>query len=163
MESAAGVPVGSRGPRAYQGDEGMTPENSRSAAGPDRTRRGIPTRAPAAELGTTRPPRPARRSPLARGERHSPSREPALNPVARLRPGHARTTSHGSPGSSLDLLDPLALAAPLTWQGRVPGSQQLGHNPGPLIGRKLAGFPAQAISSTSHGRILLCDGLDEKK
>jgi len=57
----------------------------------------------------------------------------------------------------------LALAAPLAWQVRFQGSQQLGHNPGPLIGRKLEGFPEQAISSTSHGRILLRDRLDEKK
>src|SRR5206468_43738 len=64
--------------------------------------------------------------------------------------------------TSLDLLDPLALAAPLTGEVGFQGRQQLGHNLGPLFGRKLERFPKQPISSASHRRILLCDLLDEK-
>jgi hypothetical protein len=121
----------------------MTRENARSGARRVRPRRGTLTRALDTELGTTWPPRPARRPPLERGGRHLPSGEPALNLVARFRPGHARTTRYGSPGTSLDLLDPLALAAPLTRQVGFQGRQQLGHNLGPLIGPKLG--TAQAL------------------
>jgi len=140
----------------------MTLESAPSGARRARPRRGTPPRALDVELGTTGLPRLARRPPLERGGRHSLSGEPALNLVARFRPGHARTTRDGRPGTSLDLLDPLALAAPLTGEVGFQGRQQLGHNLGPLFGRKLERFPKQPISSASHRRILLCDLLDEK-
>jgi integrase len=140
----------------------MTPENCRSAAGPDRPRQGTPTRALVVGLGTTRPPRPARRSPPGRGGRHSPTREPAPNLVARLRPGHGRTAGYGIPGPPLNLPNPLGLATPLTRQVRFQSGQEFCRNPGPLIRRELEGFPEHAIGTPSHARILLYDWLDEQ-
>src|SRR5439155_25994834 len=140
----------------------MTLESAPSGARRARPRRGTPPRALDVELGTTGLPRLARRPPLERGGKHSLSGQPALNLVARFRPGHARTTRYGRPGTSLDLLDPLALAAPLTGEVGFQGRQQLGHNPGPLLGRELERFAKQPISSTRHRCILLRDRLDEE-
>src|SRR5207302_4640710 len=81
--------------------------------------------------------------PLERGGLYSPSREPALSLVTRLRPRHPRTTRPDSAGASLDLLDPLGFAAPLTWQVRFQCREQPRDNPGALIGSKLQGFSEQ--------------------
>src|SRR5712692_7404639 len=93
----------------------MTLENSRSGAGYDRLRRGIPSPTPAAAFCTTRLLRAVRRSPRLRGGRPSPSGEPAPNLVARLGPGHAGTARDRRSCAPLDLLNPLFVAATLTW------------------------------------------------
>src|SRR5882724_16470 len=101
----------------------MTLENCQSAAGRVRARRGTPTLTLVAALCTRRRPRPPRQSPLGRGGRVSPSREPTPNLVARFGPGHARIPGHGRAGTPLDLLNPLLVAAALIWRVRFQRSE----------------------------------------
>lgn len=125
-------------------------ENSRSVAEHDRLRRGIPSPTPAAAFCTTQPLRAARRSPRRRGGRPSLSREPAPNLVARLGPGHAGTARDRRSCAPLDLLNPLLVAAALTWRVRFERGEQFRYDSGTLVGGQPEHLVQQSVGGTSH-------------
>jgi hypothetical protein len=82
---------------------------------------------------------------------------------AGLGPGHPRITGCGDPGPSLDLPEPLGLVVSLSRHVGLKCSEELSHDPGPLIGRKLEGLAKEPISSARHAGILRLAPFTEKR